>query len=215
MSLLMFQHQEQSAVILTDTLATTTEGEPLIFQSKAWAIPPLNMGLAVTGIGNLGAMWNDFLHESLVARDIAMVDKFAPEQLQRIWSEFLAENQDEQEVPTGTIYHFGFPEGSDRLVRYVYRSTTDFESELWDQPGFGMKPTPISDFDPPDDIDDWINLAKQVRSEQDDRPAEEKIYIGGELYLLVIQNWQSQLLRVHRFDDYEHAWLAMNARLHR
>jgi hypothetical protein len=211
MSLLMFQHQEQSAVILTDTLATTTEGEPFIFQSKAWAIPQLNMGLAVTGLGNLGAMWNEFLHASLVARDIAMVDKFAPEQLQRIWSEFQAE---QEKVPTGTIYHFGFPEGSDRLVRYVYRSTTDFESELWEQPGFGIKPAPISDFDAPDDIDDWINLAEKVRAEQDNRPTEEKIYIGGELFLLLIQNGQSQILRVHRFDDYEQAWLAMNARLH-
>jgi len=215
MSLLMFDHQEHAALIVTDTLATTIAGEPLIFQSKAWPLPQLNMGLAVTGLGNLGAIWNDCLHSSLVARDITMVNNFAPEQLQRLWSEYQAENQSEQEIPTGTIYHFGFPEGSDRLVRYVYRSTQNFESELWDEPGFGIKPVPESTFDPPENIDDWIELAERVRAEQDSVPISERINIGGELFLLMIQNGQTHTVRVHRFGDYEQTWLAMNALLHR
>lgn len=215
MSLLMFQHEEQSALILTDTLATNTEGEPIIFQSKAWAIPKLNMAMAVTGLGNLGSAWNDFLHSSLVALDIDMVDRYATEQLQKIWSDLEVENEPDQKILTGTVYHFGFPEGSDRLVRYVYRSANGFESELWDEPGFGIKPQPTGDFNAPDDLDDWIRLAEQVRAEQDSLPAKEKIYIGGELFLLVIQDGQSQIARVHRFDDYEQAWLAMNALLNR
>lgn len=43
MSLPMFMHQEKSALILTDTLATTPDGEPFMFHSKAWAIPHKNM----------------------------------------------------------------------------------------------------------------------------------------------------------------------------
>ena len=215
MSLLMFLQEQQSAVILTDTLATTTGGEPLIFQSKAWTIPHLNMGIAITGVANLGASWNDFLRSSLVARDINMVDQFAPQELRRIWSELLVDCGDEENLPNCTIYHFGFREGADQLVRYVYRSAKSFESELWEDPGFGMKPEPMGALEVPDGLDGWVALAERVRAEQDALSAEKKVYIGGELFMLVIRNWQSQIVRVHRFDDYEHVWLNMNAQLRR
>lgn len=55
---------------LTDTLATTTEGEPLLFQSKAWVIPHLNMAVVITGIANFGASWNEYLRSSLMGRDL-------------------------------------------------------------------------------------------------------------------------------------------------
>src|SRR6187551_2764279 len=106
MSLLMFHHLPESAFILTDTLATTTEGEPALFQSKAWVIPHLNMAVANTGVANLGARWNDFLCSSLVARDIDMVDQFAPEKLRELWDELLVENRAVEYAATCTIYHF-------------------------------------------------------------------------------------------------------------
>ncbi|WP_157440393.1 hypothetical protein [Actinokineospora inagensis] len=196
---------DEAALILTDTLATTTEGKPLMFQSKAWAVPHMNMALAVTGLANLGASWNEFLCSFLVARDIDMVDQFAPAQLRKIWDEFQAD----EDLPTCTVYHFGFRETSNNVVRYTYRSTSNFESELCEQPGFGIKPQPVGDFD------DWVDLAKRVRAEQDARPANERVYIGGELFLLVVQNWKTQNIRLHRFDDYENHWLDMNELLSR
>jgi len=213
MSLLMFMHQEKSALILTDTLATTPAGEPFMFHSKAWVIPHMNMAVAITGIANFGAKWNEFLRNSLIACDVDMVDQFAPEQLRQIWAELLDEFELDGE-PTATIYHFGFPSESEQLVRYVYRSTSNFESERWEQPGFGIKPEPEGTLQVPTDFDEWVDLAKHVRAEQDELPADKRIYIGGELYLLLIQNWQSQLVRLYRFDDYEQAWLDMNDRLH-
>lgn len=50
----------------------------------------MNMALAVTGLANVGATWNDFPYPSLVTRDIDMVDQFAPEQLREIWSQIRA-----------------------------------------------------------------------------------------------------------------------------
>lgn len=215
MSLLTFSHLDEAVVIVTDTLATTPDGEPLIFQSKAWAIPHMNMALAVTGLANLGATWNEYLCSSLVARDIDMVDQFAPEQLREIWCEIQAAYPIDQNLPTCTLYHFGFREDSERLVRYTYRSTDNFESEVCEQPGFGIKPWPRGDFEPPDEINDWIALAERVRAEQNALPAEERVYIGGELFLLLLQNWKCQTMRIHRFEDYERTWLDMSNRLHR
>ena len=214
MSLLTFVHEEKSAMILTDTLATTPRGETLMFLSKAWAVPHMNMAIANTGVGTLGDRWNQYLHSSLLARDVEMVNEFAPQQLRRIWSEILAEH-DIAKAPTATMYHFGFPEDSDQLVRYVYRSTESFEPERHEEPGFAIKPWPDGEFEPPGDVDEWVALAERVRAEQDARSADERTYIGGELYLLILENWQSRTVRVHRFRDYEQAWLDMNDRLHR
>jgi hypothetical protein len=81
------------------------------------------------------------------------------------------------------MYHFGFPEDSDQLIRYVYRSTDSFEPERHEEPGFAIKPGPEGEFEPPNDVDEWVALAERIRAEQDARPAGERIYIGGELYL--------------------------------
>lgn len=215
MSLLAFLHEEDRALILTDTLATTTQGEPLTFQTKAWVIPHLNMAVAITGLANFGASWNDFLCSSFVARDIEMVDQLATEQLQILWRDMLAENKAESDGFTSTIYHFGFPEGSDQLVRFVYRSRQNFASERWIEPGMGVKPEPSGALTVPEDFDEWIDLARQVRAEQDALPVTERIHIGGELYLLVLENRRSLVMRLHRFDDYEQAWTAMCAGLRR
>ncbi|WP_277213694.1 hypothetical protein [Isoptericola croceus] len=214
MILLSFHHQEYSALIMTDTLATTRGGEPLIFQSKAWAVPHINMAIANTGVGNFGGRWNEYLRSSLLATDIEMVKEFAPEALRLTWSQVISEYEID-EVPTTTMYHFGYPTDSDRLVRYVYRSAEDFESERHEEPGFAINPWPEGDFEVPVDDDSWVALAQRVRAEQNVRPAEDRIYIGGELYLLILGNWQSQTIRLHRFDDYEQAWLDMNDRSQR
>lgn len=214
MSLLAFHHEEKSAMILTDTLATTPEGEAFMFVSKAWAIPHMNMAIAVTGAANLGALWNQYLRNSLIARDIEMVDRLAPAQLRRLWSEVLEEHGIVG-APTVTMYHFGFPEGSEHLVRYVYRSTENFESERSEQACIGVKPVPEGQFETPEDLDGWVALAERVRAEQDARPAADRVHIGGEFYVLHLRNWQSMTMRLHRFEDYEQTWLDMNKLLQR
>lgn len=45
----MSKHQEQHALILTDSLAATPTDEAFVSQSKTWAIPHMNMAAAITG----------------------------------------------------------------------------------------------------------------------------------------------------------------------
>lgn len=215
MSLLMFRHEEDAVFIVTDTLATAPDGEAFMFQSKAWTLPHLNMAIAVTGIANLGAAWNDFLRSSAIVQDIGMVDGFTPEQLRRIWVGLQAENPDAEGMHA-TIYHFGFPVGSDRAVRYVYRSKENFESEFDEGPGFGVKPPPEGfELVSPESLDEFVELAKKIKTEQDAMPLTAKVAIGGELYLTLLNNWGSQTMRMHRFDDHESSWHEMIARINR
>ncbi|MEB0001688.1 hypothetical protein QN355_09175 [Cryobacterium sp. 10S3] len=214
MSLLMFSHEADSILILTDTLATAPDGEAFVFQSKCLTLPHLNMAVAVTGIANLGAAWNELLRSSAIVQDMEMIDKFAPEQLSLLWANLMLENY-EMEGATATIYHFGFETGTEHAVRYVYRSKNGFKSERIEESGFGVKPPPREPFDAPYDIEAWIALANRVRREQDEAPRPERTSIGGEYFLTLVANRQSKTTRIHRADDYEAMWSEMVSRLAR
>lgn len=214
MSLLMFEHDVDSVSIITDTLATVPGGDPLMFQSKAWALPHLNMAIAVTGVANLGARWNEFVVSSAIVQHIGTLDSLATAELQRIWSAL--QNEFGTTAGTATIYHFGFEPGTDSPVRYTYRSTNGFSSERSEGPGFGVKPPPET-FAPeaPDSLEGHIALAVRLKQENDNFLTETRIYIGGDLQQLILVDNQSITRRVHRFADYDETWALMNWRAQR
>lgn len=213
MSILMFSQDETSVLIVTDTLATSVTGEAFMFQSKAWHLPHFNMALAVTGTANLGADWNEYLRTSAVAQHLGMIDTFAPDALRTLWRTI----QDAHgESGTATIYHFGFEPGSERIVRYVYRSTSDFESERTEDPGFGVKPPPETfELTVPYKTDEFIELATKIRAENDGGKTETRIDIGGELHMLYVKDRLAQSAVIHRFPDYDEHWREMIIRLNR
>lgn len=212
MSLLMFRHETDAFVILTDTLATTPEGDPFLYQCKCWPLPQLNMVLSGTGLAPFIEAWYRCLQTSILARDIEMLDAHAPKALRKLWTELEAELGP---LPgTATVYHFGVREKDGRLTRYVYRSDRKFESEIWSDPGFGVKPPPSGlQTEVPDSIDEMIKMARQIRSEQDQLPISERVHIGGDLIITVLQNGIITSTKIFRFEDYDEAWLAMNERL--
>ncbi|MES3464850.1 hypothetical protein [Enterobacter hormaechei] len=57
MSSLIFYTDEAQALIVTDTLAVTDNGEPLSFVSKAGYIPQLRTIIAGTGAGGFSNTW--------------------------------------------------------------------------------------------------------------------------------------------------------------
>lgn len=209
----MFHQETDSVLIITDTLATTPDGEPMMFQSKAWALPHLNMVVAVTGTADVGERWTARISGGAVARDIDDVAGFAQAELQAISDELITEHGN---IGTTTIYHFGFPTGADKVVRHTFRSTSRYKPELTLEPGFGVKPPPETfELHAPDDIDGLVNLATRIREENNSGLTSKTIWIGGELYGMLVRNWQSQTFRMHRFDDYEDLWKAMTLRLAR
>ena len=210
MSLLMYLHEENGFMVMTDTLATTPQGVPLAFTDKCWAFPSMNLLVATTGIKDLGARWVDTLYNRMLARDIVMLDLHAPEIMRKIWVELHDEYGDPGEA-TSTVYHFGIEEETGQPVRYIYRSADNFETERHDEPGFGIKPDPPGGWTVPDGLDPWIDLAQRVRVNEDERPLAERIHIGGELVVTVLTNDGISIVTAHRFDDYDDQWEAMNA----
>lgn len=210
----MFNHTEEQIAVFTDTLATHGAGEPFLFYNKCLPIPTMSLLVAVTGYGDFLERWVSHLRGKILARDIVMLDAHAPEALRRLWDELGAE--DGPLTSTCTIYHFGVEEDTGRCVRYVYRSEHDFESERYDVNGQGLKPPPTEGLTDEirsslQSIEGWIDLAVQIRAEQDALPRLERVYIGGELMLTTIDaDSIIRIDRLHTWEDYNEHWNAMN-----
>jgi hypothetical protein len=110
------------------------------------------------------------------------------------------------------VYHLGFSQARGAYVGYVYRSESDYVSEVM-EPSFRVKPQPVGQFAAPTDLDGMVALGRQLREEQDGLPADQRVYIGGELVVTMLVNRQIQVAKVHRFGDFDSQREAMNAAL--
>ncbi len=210
------------ACVLTDTLVTDATGTPNQFTTKCRLIPHMNMAMAGTGSGNLLNAWASRLVDGMMAVDVDMVASHAQVPLTELWKEICEEHgldvtsTEDGAGSTATIYHFG-QDSKGAFVWYVFRSTSAFKPERWDQGGFAVKPHPAEPLDAltgtPETVDAMVELAIQIRSEQDQQSRVERISIGGELWLTSLQPNSFGQARVHRFDDWLDHWNEMNLRL--
>jgi len=208
MSLLMYTSAPESVWVVTDTLATDgTAGRPFLFTSKCSPVPHMRMLIAGTGIAALTDRWRDIVQTRILALDAPMLDLHAPGALRTIWVALAAENELAEQ--TATVYHFGYDAEKEEHRTFVYRSSSNFESE-YQVPAFAVKPGPDGDYEPPNDIDQIIALADRIRTEQAALPEGERIYIGGELVLTTLTGDTSAAQVIYRFPDFVQDWQAMN-----
>ncbi len=188
---------------------------PVLYATKVWTYPHMNLAIAVTGLADLGDGFDDRIRRRWGIRDIEDLNSIAQgdlkEQFERI-VEWSAEVFPGEDVGTATVYAFGFPHGSNEMVRYTYRSMKDFEPErcVEPEPRFTTKPPLKShEFDVPLSREEAIALATQIRKEQGDGTEEGTVAIGGELYLTVLEPYRITSELLYRFPDYEEMWQAM------
>ena len=211
MSLLMFDLAPELVVVMTDTLATTPAGEPYKFASKCVVMPHLGMAVAHTGVALLGTQWCTLVQNEFVCRDIEMLNQHAAKILADIWSNL---DLGDSGHPTATVYHLGRSEASGQYAGYAYRSINGFVSENLEY-GFRIKPAPKFEFDAPNDLPEWIDLAVKTREEQDRQEDDDCVRIGGALNLTVLQDGAFAIREVYRFRDFEQTWEDMIALLAR
>lgn len=179
MTLLIFDQWEEGVDIYTDTLVTTEDHEPSGHAMKVWTLPHIRMAMVVTGTAELGELWSQQIRTSYGLRDIIDVDLNAPHALNSIHAH-LSEHLGD--IKTSTVYHFGFPNGSDKLVRYTYRSTKHYQSEP-SAPGhaYAFKPQPAAPLHRAQSDDEVIEHALRIRDDHASGASAERIPIGGQL----------------------------------
>jgi hypothetical protein len=206
MTALVFWNSAETVVVAMDTLAMTADTrQPYFYMSKAFPLPHLEMLMCGTGVGDLSKDWY-FRLQKFLAYDIVCLDQFVQSSLLELASKYNL-NAD----LTATIYHFGYSLTERCYVGYAYRSTNQFRSERLPY-GLATKP-PIQDPKLGQFPDDFIELVKRQRFEDEQLPEAERIFIGGEIQTYILQNRSINIQTVYRFDDYQDTYQAMLSNL--
>ncbi|WP_374597888.1 hypothetical protein [Sphingosinicella sp.] len=224
MTVINFALLPDGVFVVADTLVTNHMFEPSFFTSKVHVVPHLNA--LVCGTGDLGFIldWSRYLLGAMLAVDVTHLDEFAQDSMRSLHAGRTAAERD---ALTSTIYHLGFNEQEDRFVGFAYRSTADFASERLDygvrtKPGYSGE-LPMERFP-----DDFVEVCRAQRAEQDRLPPDERVFIGGHVvaYMMQVDRTDGRSLSVvttvtrpFEFEDLDKAYydctasLAANAHL--
>jgi hypothetical protein len=183
MTVINFALQPDGAFVVADTLVTNDSFEPSFFTSKVHVLPHLNA--LVCGTGNLGFIldWSRHLLGAMLAVDVSHLDKFVQDSLRSLHANRPVA---ERNALASTIYHLGFDEREDRFVGFAYRSTADFASERLDY-GVRTKPGYAGELPMERFPDDFVEVCRAQRAEQDRLPPDERVFIGGHVVAYMMQ----------------------------
>jgi hypothetical protein len=199
MSSLIFYTDQKQAIIATDTLAVSPGGRPVSLTSKAFHLPHLRMVIGGTGCGGFLDRWLCHLNSRMIVPGIDTLAVHAPSALQALWGTYCVEYKNPPGRTT-TVYHFGFSESSDIIKSYAFRSENGFVSE--ERPyGIGVKPecTVPKNYNLPDAFRPMMD---EQRSIQRQRPAGDRIYIGGEIIVHHLVKAGCSTFSIGPFEDF-------------
>jgi hypothetical protein len=200
MSSLIFASEEQQAFFATDTLATSPEGEPSRFSTKAFIVPHLRMMMAGTGAGGFLGKWFVEVNDRMLVKGIDHLDYHTPECLVRIWAAYKQECSIPDSVTT-TVYHSGFSEEDGVIHSYAYRSSNNFQSESLE---YGLRVKPECDIPERYELPTHVKqMMDSQRAIQTTRPKADRVYVGGQIIVHHLTEQSFSVYVLDEFDDYE------------
>ncbi|MDF3635414.1 hypothetical protein, partial [Enterobacter hormaechei] len=200
MSSLLFYTDEAQALIVTDTLVVTDNGEPLSFVSKAGYIPQLRTIIAGTGAGGFSNTWLLEASTRMVVSGIQNLNYHTSACLRRLWKQYKHDHAiPSSSTVTTSVYQFAICEETGNIVSFAYRSVHDFESEQL-QYGTGVKPEcQILDGDLLQTIPVMMNEQRAIQATYS-HP--ERIHIGGEMIAHYLTSSMYQCFKIGEFEDF-------------
>jgi hypothetical protein len=211
MSSLIFHTEESQVLVATDTLATSPDGEPFKFTTKAFIVPHLKLIMAGTGTGGFPGRWFSRINDYMLVKGIDALNDHATRNLASMWRGY----EQEVSLPDGatvTIYHFGFSEQTGFIHSFMY-SSPDFQSERLERYGIAVKPRCS--------VPENYELPKDIRTIMDDqrrlqasKPQNQRVFIGGEIHVHHLTRDGFHVYTLDRFEDYGADEAAMYENLH-
>ncbi len=204
MSALIYYITEDHVAVAMDTLAMADEeGAPVpgFYATKVFLFPHLRGFMCGMGLLNFSTDW--FLRlQQFVARDLLHADEFTPDVLREIALPYGFKDKH-----TSTIYHFGYSESEATHFGFAYRSANNFKSERLPLNGWGIKPPiPREEIYVKEFPGDIIRMMSRQQVLEDERPAAERVYIGGEIQLILLEGDNFAVSTIYRFDDYANCY---------
>lgn len=209
MTALVYIVQPDKIYLAMDTLVVTYDDKiPLYYQTKFTVLPHLNLVIAGTGFASLINDWFHFVNGSMVVRDIDHLKVLAPGLLRDA-----ATQRQRADITTTTLYHFGYSTLEKRYVGYAYRSAKKWEPDRL-QDALGLKP--VIDVQPTGNIQIpqfLIDIVCEQRRKDLLLPVSERVGIGGDIQVVVMENGIVTISTVHRFESYESDYELMTKKI--
>lgn len=200
MSSLIFYSDKDQVLTATDTLATTPNGEPAFFTTKAFVLPHLQMIMVGTGLSGFLGKWFVEVNDRMVVQGIDNLNYHAPKILASLWTKFREENLIPDNLTT-TVYQLGFSEEKGSIHIYVYRSAKNFTSEALPY-GVVTKPEVRPPENPVFPICVKMMMEEQ-RSNQDSLPWNNRVHIGGKIQIHHLTRDGISIYTLDQFEDFE------------
>lgn len=190
---------DEFAVVATDTLGVDAEGNPFILTNKATYLPTIKTIICGTGMGGFHSRWAEFVNSRMILLDVDNLDYHAPSTLKDMWEEYKKEYNVGDEC-TVTIYHVGISQSSGRIKRFAYRSSECFRSEEITHGWFYKPECSVPDGE------DILGIIKAMmfeqRAIQDAMPSAERVYIGGQVNVIILEKDSVRLMTIADFPDF-------------
>jgi hypothetical protein len=209
MTALVYIVQPDKIYLAMDTLVVTHDDKiPLYYQTKFTVLPHLNLVIAGTGFASLINGWFHCVNGSMVVRDIDHLKVLAPGLLRDATPRCQG-----ADITTTTLYHFGYSTLEKRYVGYAYRSAKNWEPDRL-QDALGLKP--VIDVQPTRNIQIpqfLIDIVCEQRRKDLSLPVSERVGIGGDIQVVVMENGIVTISTVHRFESYESDYELMTKKI--
>lgn len=204
MTLLNWELKPDQVLIFSDTLCLDGEDRRARgFLTKVYPTP--HIGAVITGTGSPDVVTHFFIRVlNCVVKDVVHLSAFAPEMLRELWKEH--QKLFPQDPSTTTIYTFGLSEDDEQFTGYAYRSTANFEAEQMAH-GLAIKPgTALEEANAADSLEALISVARKQQEHDRALPRMERVGIGGELWLYILEKSKSGAvsIHIHRLEQMEH-----------
>lgn len=199
MSSLIFYTEKEQALVATDTLGVSHGGDPFMFTTKSIFIPHLKTIIAGTGQGGFANEWATHVNTRMILKGLHNLDYHTPSGLREFWEDYKNRHNNPEGFTT-TVYQIGFSEETNEVASFAYRSTNDFKSE---QLEYGTYVKPECRVLDGNLLEIIPNMMLEQREIQSNEPAEERVYIGGEIYAFHLTQNGCNIFKLGEFPDFK------------
>lgn len=203
MSSIVFDVSPGGALVAVDTMCTDANGAFRYHVSKAFAVPHLNLVVAVTGWLDLAERFVAALNRcGFVEHD--EVALHASDILAEIWKDRHAglgepSAGSNPDIVTSTIFQFGYSASRGAFEVVQYASGDDFRPQRATDVAAHKPPAPLVG-EPEQGDAEIVRIMRSQRLHEQRKPPEGRVHIGGSILVFVIDHRGIAIQRIHTFD---------------
>ncbi|MCK4329068.1 hypothetical protein KAX02_04430 [candidate division WOR-3 bacterium] len=205
MSILNYMLDPSSVAIITDTLASTSNGKPFKYITKLFLLPHIKTIVVGTGCIDLLINWYVKIQKDVIVKNIKSLDEITTNCLNDLYKNIEIDS---------SVYHFGYDNDIDKYIGFAYRSKNLFKSEnliygVGVKPGNGVEELIKNIKNTKDPFEELLNITKKQKEIDDNKNHKDRAGIGGSIILCIMDKLKYYIDELFVFDDFQDNYIKM------